>query len=61
MDATDRDGGRAVRLRRADARRNEDTLLDAAASVFVAKGVEAPLSTNERSSKASKAARAMSR
>ena len=43
MDATDREGGRAARLRRADARRNEDTLLDAAASVFVAKGVEAPL------------------
>ncbi|MER5434635.1 helix-turn-helix domain-containing protein [Streptomyces sp. NPDC002588] len=35
--------GRAVRPKRADARRNEETLLDAAASVFVASGVEAPV------------------
>jgi len=33
----------AGRPRRADARRNKETLLDAAASVFVASGVEAPV------------------
>ncbi|MEU9384164.1 TetR/AcrR family transcriptional regulator [Streptomyces sp. NPDC048279] len=33
----------AVRHRRADARRNETTLLEAAAAAFVAAGVEAPL------------------
>ncbi|MFE0677899.1 TetR/AcrR family transcriptional regulator [Streptomyces sp. NPDC058867] len=33
----------AARPRRADARRNEQTLLDAAAAVFVASGVEAPV------------------
>ncbi|MFB4315263.1 TetR/AcrR family transcriptional regulator [Actinomadura sp. 21ATH] len=41
------DGGdgarRAARPKRADARRNEKTLLDAAAAVFVAAGVEAPV------------------
>ncbi|CCK25102.1 TetR family transcriptional regulator [Streptomyces davaonensis JCM 4913] len=35
--------GRTARPRRADARRNEQTLLDAAAAVFVASGVEAPV------------------
>ncbi|MEO3872252.1 helix-turn-helix domain-containing protein [Nonomuraea sp. B12E4] len=38
----DRDGGAAPR-KRADARRNERTLLDAAAAVFVTSGVEAPV------------------
>jgi AcrR family transcriptional regulator len=33
----------AARPRRADARRNQEALLDAAAAVFVASGVEAPL------------------
>ena len=37
------DAGRAARPRRADARRNEQALLDAAAAVFVASGVEAPV------------------
>ena len=32
-----------ARARRADARRNEKTLLDAAAAIFVASGVEAPI------------------
>ncbi|NRQ33422.1 TetR/AcrR family transcriptional regulator [Nonomuraea sp. NN258] len=36
-------GGKASRPRRADARRNEKTLLDAAAAVFVASGVDAPI------------------
>ena len=40
MTDTDR---RAARPKRADARRNERTLLDAAAAVFVASGVEAPV------------------
>ncbi|MEV0203160.1 helix-turn-helix domain-containing protein [Nonomuraea sp. NPDC050691] len=35
--------GRAAPHKRADARRNERTLLDAAAAVFVASGVEAPV------------------
>ena len=35
--------GNAARSKRADARRNEQTLLDAAAAVFVAAGVEAPV------------------
>ena len=35
--------GRAPSRKRADARRNEQTLLDAAADVFVASGVEAPV------------------
>ncbi|MDN3353236.1 TetR/AcrR family transcriptional regulator [Actinomadura sp. DC4] len=34
---------RAVRPKRADARRNEEALLNAAAAVFVASGVEAPI------------------
>jgi AcrR family transcriptional regulator len=41
------DGGEgarnAARTKRADARRNEESLLDAAAAVFVASGVEAPV------------------
>ncbi|WP_207957172.1 TetR/AcrR family transcriptional regulator [Rubrobacter tropicus] len=42
---TDIDGraGEAVRPKRADARRNERALLDAAAEVFVRSGVEAPV------------------
>lgn len=39
----DRGTGRAARPRRADARRNEEALLDAAASVFAASGVGAPI------------------
>ncbi|MFI7129936.1 TetR/AcrR family transcriptional regulator [Nonomuraea sp. NPDC050153] len=41
----DSDGGarRAAPRKRADARRNERTLLDAAAAVFVTSGVEAPV------------------
>ena len=35
--------GRLARPKRADARRNEENLLDAAAAVFVASGVEAPI------------------
>ncbi|MCX5054749.1 MULTISPECIES: TetR/AcrR family transcriptional regulator [unclassified Streptomyces] len=35
--------GQAARSKRADARRNKETLLDAAAAVFVASGVEAPV------------------
>jgi AcrR family transcriptional regulator len=35
--------GPASRVKRADARRNERTLLDAAAEVFVASGVDAPI------------------
>jgi AcrR family transcriptional regulator len=34
---------RAARPKRADARRNEETLLDAAAAIFVTSGVEAPV------------------
>jgi AcrR family transcriptional regulator len=40
---SDQDAGPPARLKRADARRNEKTLLDAAAAVFVASGVEAPI------------------
>ncbi|WP_454199255.1 TetR/AcrR family transcriptional regulator [Nocardia sp. Marseille-Q1738] len=42
---TDTDGrsGQAAPRKRADARRNEQTLLDAAAAVFVTSGVEAPV------------------
>ncbi|WP_328610397.1 TetR/AcrR family transcriptional regulator [Amycolatopsis sp. NBC_00345] len=36
-------GEPAAKPKRADARRNEETLLDAAAAVFVASGVEAPV------------------
>lgn len=43
MNGGDRDAGRAARPKRADARRNEKTLLDAATAVFVASGVEAPI------------------
>jgi AcrR family transcriptional regulator len=39
----DRGEGRAARPKRADARRNQKTLLDAAAAVFVTSGVEAPV------------------
>ncbi|PRY44876.1 TetR/AcrR family transcriptional regulator [Umezawaea tangerina] len=39
------DGGKQAVPKRADARRNEKTLLDAAAAVFVTAGVEAPLRT----------------
>jgi AcrR family transcriptional regulator len=35
--------GNTARSKRADARRNEETLLDAAAAVFVTSGVEAPV------------------
>ncbi|MCX5557279.1 TetR/AcrR family transcriptional regulator [Streptomyces sp. NBC_00038] len=35
--------GRTVQPKRADARRNKETLLDAAAAVFVTSGVEAPV------------------
>ena len=35
--------GQTVRPKRADARRNEQTLLDAAAALFVTSGVEAPV------------------
>lgn len=35
--------GQAARPKRADARRNEETLLDAAAAIFVTSGVEAPV------------------
>jgi AcrR family transcriptional regulator len=41
--AVDDGAGRAAPRKRADARRNEQTLLDAAAAVFVASGVEAPV------------------
>lgn len=43
MDEMDLDTGGAARPMRADARRNEKILLDAAAAVFVTSGVEAPL------------------
>ncbi|MFD5748513.1 TetR/AcrR family transcriptional regulator [Streptomyces sp. NPDC127033] len=43
MSGSDQDPGRAARPKRADARRNAETLLDAAAAVFVASGVEAPV------------------
>ncbi|MDF5754264.1 TetR/AcrR family transcriptional regulator [Spongiactinospora sp. TRM90649] len=37
------DGDQAARPKRADARRNQETLLDAAAAIFVTSGVEAPV------------------
>jgi AcrR family transcriptional regulator len=40
---SDRNAGQVARPKRADARRNEETLLDAAAAIFVTSGVEAPL------------------
>ncbi|MFJ2608750.1 TetR/AcrR family transcriptional regulator [Streptomyces sp. NPDC091279] len=43
MSDGDQSPGRQGRPRRADARRNEGALLDAAARVFVASGVEAPV------------------
>jgi AcrR family transcriptional regulator len=43
MNDSDEGAGRAARSKRADAQRNEKTLLDAAAAVFVASGVEAPV------------------
>ncbi|MFD4031316.1 TetR/AcrR family transcriptional regulator [Streptomyces sp. NPDC058637] len=43
MNDGDEGAGQATRAKRADARRNKETLLDAAATVFVASGVEAPV------------------
>ncbi|MBA6437997.1 MULTISPECIES: TetR/AcrR family transcriptional regulator [Streptomyces] len=43
MNDNDRDAERAARPKRADARRNEQALLEAAAAVFVSSGVEAPI------------------
>ncbi|RJO72362.1 TetR/AcrR family transcriptional regulator [Nocardia panacis] len=43
MNNSDRDTGHATRPKRADARRNAETLLDAAAAIFVKSGVEAPV------------------
>ncbi|WP_432934051.1 TetR/AcrR family transcriptional regulator [Microbispora sp. CA-135349] len=43
MNDGDRRTGDAARPRRADARRNEKALLDAAAAVFVTSGVDAPV------------------
>nr|WTA00678.1 TetR/AcrR family transcriptional regulator [Streptomyces sp. NBC_00857] len=43
MKDSDEDAGQAPRSKRADARRNKETLLDAAATVFVTSGVEAPV------------------
>lgn len=43
MKDSDDGPGRTTRSKRADARRNEETLLDAAAAVFVTSGVEAPV------------------
>lgn len=43
MSGDDRNAGRAPRTKRADARRNEQALLDSAAAVFVTSGVEAPI------------------
>ena len=43
MNDSDEGAGQAARSKRADARRNKETLLDAAAAVFVASGVEAPV------------------
>ncbi len=43
MPATDRQTGPPAPRKRADARRNEQTLLEAAAAVFVAAGVDAPV------------------
>ncbi|MFF3413649.1 TetR/AcrR family transcriptional regulator [Streptomyces sp. NPDC002698] len=42
-DSDDTTGQTSARPRRADARRNQETLLDAAAAVFAASGVEAPV------------------
>ncbi|MFF4535185.1 TetR/AcrR family transcriptional regulator [Streptomyces aureus] len=43
MNDSDATTDKAARPRRADARRNQETLLDAAAAVFAASGVEAPV------------------
>ena len=43
MDDSDGGAGRTAPRKRADARRNERALLDAAAAVFVTSGVEAPV------------------
>lgn len=43
MNDGDKGAGPTARSKRADARRNKETLLDAAASVFVTSGVEAPV------------------
>lgn len=43
MNDGDRDARRPARPKRADARRNEETLLEAAAAIFVTSGVEAPI------------------
>ncbi|PSL03132.1 TetR family transcriptional regulator [Haloactinopolyspora alba] len=43
MNDSDPAPDRTARPKRADARRNEETLLDAAAAVFVSSGVEAPI------------------
>jgi AcrR family transcriptional regulator len=43
MNDTDQGAVHAARPKRADARRNEKTLLDAAAAVFVKSGVDAPV------------------
>jgi AcrR family transcriptional regulator len=43
VNESDEGAGRAVRPKRADARRNEETLLNAAAAIFVTSGVEAPI------------------
>src|SRR4051812_28416971 len=40
---SDAGAGHAARPKRADARRNKETLLDAAAAIFVTAGVEAPV------------------
>ncbi|MEV2211743.1 TetR/AcrR family transcriptional regulator [Streptomyces sp. NPDC050997] len=43
MNDSDVNAGQAAQSKRADARRNKETLLDAAAAVFVTSGVEAPV------------------
>ncbi|MCZ4507530.1 TetR/AcrR family transcriptional regulator [Streptomyces sp. ActVer] len=43
MNDSDEGAGGAAQSRRKDARRNKETLLDAAAAVFVTSGVEAPV------------------
>lgn len=43
MNDSDRAAAQTAPTKRADARRNEKTLLDAAAAVFIASGVEAPV------------------
>src|SRR5215217_5775805 len=43
VDDSDRGTGDAARPKRADARRNKEPLLDAAAEIFVMSGVEAPV------------------